>query len=129
MSMYHDNDWRKRGNSENCIANAHRVTEYDRRFTRGHWSFLGCGSAKKWYVTHVSKPDGEWDKTAADMMLNFGHPFFRATSASERGELKSKGKGVKSIHFNSGDDTIELIFSNNCFRQSAKCLRSSSGSV
>ena len=24
----------------NCIANAHRVTEYARRFTRGHWSFL-----------------------------------------------------------------------------------------
>ena len=31
------------------------------------------------------------------MMLNFaesGHPVFRATSAVERGELKSKGKTV-----------------------------------
>ena len=46
------------------------------------------------------------------MMLDFaesGHPVFRATSAIERGELKSKGKGVKSIHFNGSDDTIELI--------------------
>ena len=46
------------------------------------------------------------------MMLNFaesGHPVFRAGSASERGELKSKGKGVKSIHFNGSADTIELI--------------------
>ena len=36
-------------------------------------------------------------------MLHFaevGHPVFRATSALERGELKSKGKGKKSIHFN-----------------------------
>ena len=38
-----------------------------------------------------------------------GHPVFRASSALERGELKSKGKGVTSIHFNGSDDTIELI--------------------
>ena len=44
-------------------------------------------------------------------MLNFagGHPKFRATSALERGELKNKGKGVRSIHFNGSDETIELI--------------------
>ena len=59
----------------------------------------------------MNKPDGEWDRTADCMMLNFaesGHPLFRATSALERGELKSKGKG-KSIHFNGSDATIELI--------------------
>ena len=46
------------------------------------------------------------------MMLNFvesGHPIFRATRALERGELKNKGKGVRSIHFNNRDETIELI--------------------
>ena len=45
-------------------------------------------------------------------MLNFaesGHPVFRASSALERGEFKSNGKGVKSILFNGCDDTIELI--------------------
>ena len=47
MSMYNDIELRKRGNRENCIANAHRVTEYARRFMRGHWSFLGPGSDKK----------------------------------------------------------------------------------
>ena len=70
------------------------------------------GSEKKCYGTHVSKPDGEWDKTVEDIMLNSaesGHPKFRATSALERGDLKSKGKGIKSIHFNGGDDTIDLI--------------------
>ena len=35
-----------------------------------------------------------------------GHLVFPATSASERGELKSKGKGVNTIHFN-GDNNIE----------------------
>ena len=73
----------------------------------------------------------KWDKTAENLMLNFaesGHPIFRATSALERGELKSKGNGVISIHFNGSDDTTELIdSSNNYFRQSAHCLRSSCG--
>ena len=53
------------------MVNADRVSEYARRFTRGHWSFLRPGSDKKWYGTHGSKPDGEWDKTAEDVVLNF----------------------------------------------------------
>ena len=50
----------------------------------------GPGSAKKWYGTHASKPDGQWDEVAENMMINFaesGHPIFRASSAFERGEL------------------------------------------
>ena len=77
-------EWIKRGKKENCIASALRVTEYGRRFTQGHWSFLGPRSEKTWYGTHVNKPHGEWDKTAEGMMLNFaesGHPIFRASSA------------------------------------------------
>ena len=38
-----------------------------------------------------------------------GHPVFRASSALERGELKSKGRGMKTMHSNSIDETIELI--------------------
>ena len=49
----------QRGNKENCIANALRVAEYARTFTQGHWLFLGPGFEKKWYGTHVNKPDGE----------------------------------------------------------------------
>ena len=81
------------GNRENCIANAHRVTEYARRFIRGHGSFLGPGSEKKWYGTHVCKPDGQWDNTAEDMMLNFaesGHPIFRASSAFKEMRLETQ---------------------------------------
>ena len=70
------------------------------------------GSDKKWYGTHVNKPDGEWEKTAEGMMLNFaesGHPVFCASSTLERAALQSKGKGVKSINFKGSDVTIELI--------------------
>ena len=48
MSMYNDIDWGKRGNRENCIANALRVTEYARRLTLGNWSFLVLGSKEEW---------------------------------------------------------------------------------
>ena len=50
--------------------------------------------------------------TAEVMMLNFaesGHLVFRANSALERGELKSKGGGKKTIHFNGSEETVELI--------------------
>ena len=42
---------------------------------------------KKLPGTHVNKPDGEWEKTAEGMILNFaesGRPIFRAASASKR---------------------------------------------
>ena len=48
---------------------------------------------------YSDKPDGDWDKTVERMMLNFaesGHPIFRATSALERGEFRSKEKGKRS---------------------------------
>ena len=61
---------------------------------QGHWSFLGPGSEKKWYGTHVHKPDGEWDEVAEIMMINF----------SER-----KAKGRSTIHFNCSVGTIEVI--------------------
>ena len=73
---------------------------------------LGPGSEKKWYGTCTDKPDGDWDKTAERMMLNLaesGHPKFRANSALERGESRSKEKGKKSIHFNGCEENIELI--------------------
>ena len=79
-----------------------RIEEYARRFPRGHWSFLGPGSEKKWYGTYDHKPDGSWDRTAERMLLNFAeteHPVFRCTSALVRGELRSKESGKKSIHF------------------------------
>ena len=45
-------------------------------------------------------------------MANFsgsGHPIFRASSAFERGELRSKEGGKKSIHVNGGSENIEWL--------------------
>ena len=38
-----------------------------------------------------------------------GHPIFRASSAFERGELRSKGHDKKSIHFDGSEENIELL--------------------
>ena len=76
--------------------NSVTVANYARRLLLGRWSFWGPGSEKKWCGTYSDKPDGDWDKTAERMMLNFaesGHPILRASSALERGELRSKVKG------------------------------------
>ena len=72
------------------------------RFSPERWSFLGLGSEKKWFSTHESKPQGEWDRVAELMMIKFsesGYPVFRATSPLSRGTLKSKGGGKLSTHF------------------------------
>ena len=44
------------------------------------------------------------------MMLNFaesGHSVFRATSSLERGEVRTKGKGKKSIHLSTSSVFME----------------------
>ena len=73
---------------------------------------MGPGSEKKCYGTYSDKPDGKWDETAEEMMLNFSgvaHPIVRATSALERGEFKSKGGGKKTIHVNGCEENVEGI--------------------
>ena len=97
-----------------CLKISVAVTNYARRFPREHWSFLGPGSQKKLYGT--CNPDGDWDRIVERMMMNFAQKrssFFRATGALERGELRGKGKGKKSIHFNGIEANIELILRTN----------------
>ena len=130
--MCNDIVWREKGNKELCIANSLNVAEYARRFAPGHWSFLGPGSETKWYGTHTYKPNGERDNVAEIMMINFcesGHPVFPGSSALERGDLKSKGKGKLSITFQWQRRNRRSVLSHNHFRQSAQYLRSSSGYV
>ena len=94
MSMYNDIAWQEKGNTARCVYNSQTVANYARKLPRGHWSFLGSGSEEKWYGTYIDKHDGSWDQTALKMMANFsesGHPIFRASSALQRGELRSKG--------------------------------------
>ena len=62
--MYKYIIWRRPGNHENCMANSMNGAACAKKFPHGCWSFLGPGCEKKLYGTHVSKPYGEWNKTA-----------------------------------------------------------------
>ena len=78
----------------------------------GHLSFLGPRSEEEWCGTYTDKHDGSWDQTAENMMSNFsgsGHPIFRASSAFERGELRSKEGRKKSFDFNGSNENIKLL--------------------
>ena len=102
MSMFNDISWGSQGNGQECELSANLVSIYAKRFSPGRWSFLGRGSEKKWFSTHESKLQGEWDRVAELMMIKFGesgHPVFRATSPLSRGTLNSRGGRNLSIHF------------------------------
>ena len=51
MSMFNDIEWTKKGNSEQCISNSEHVKNYAKRFSQGHWTFLGPGSELKLHGT------------------------------------------------------------------------------
>ena len=113
MSMFNDISCGSRDNEKECESNARLVSLYAKRFGTGQWSFLGPGSEKKWYSISADSPQGEWDRIAEKMMLEFGesrHPVFRATSPLSRGQLKSKGGGKLSIHYCADLDTIKTVF-------------------
>ena len=60
------------------------------------------GSVKKSYGTCSDDSDGDWDKTAEHMILNYaesGHPTFRVIRVLTGDELRSKVNGINSIHF------------------------------
>ena len=112
MSTFNDISCDRKGNKEECLANAGVVKVLARKFGVGQWSFIGPGSEKKWYSAENS-PQGAWDNIAEEMLLEFaesGHPTFRATTQLSRGILKSKGHGKLSIHYGADQKTIETIF-------------------
>ena len=112
MSMFNDISCDRKDNKDDCLRNAESVKVFARRFGIGQWSFIGPGSEKKWYSSENS-PQGAWDNIAEQMLLEFaesGHPTFRATTPLSRSQLKSKGKGKVSIHFNADQDTVDTIY-------------------
>ena len=48
MSMFNDTSCDRKGNKEECLANARVVKVLARKFGVGQWSFIGSGSEKKW---------------------------------------------------------------------------------
>ena len=122
MSMFNDISCDKKDNEEECLANAKVVSIFARKFGIGQWSFIGPGSEKKWYSMEENSPQEILDHIAEKMLLEFaesGCPIFRATTPFSRCKLKSKGHGKLSIHFAADKETIETIFLQNCFCQSA----------
>ena len=112
MSMFNDISCDRKGNKDECLANARVVKVLARKFGIGQWSFIGPGSEKKWYSSENS-PQGAWDTIAEQMLLEVaesGHPTFRATTPLSRGQLKSKGRGKLPIHFAADGDTIDTIY-------------------
>ena len=57
MSMFNDISCYRKGNKDECLANAGVVNVLARRFGVGQWSFIGPGSEKKWYSAENS-PQG-----------------------------------------------------------------------
>ena len=112
MSMFNDISCDRKGNKDECLANAETVKVLAGRFGIGQYSFIGPRSGKKWYSSENS-PQGAWDNIADQMLLEFaesGQPIFRATTPLSRGILKSKGRGKLSIHFAADQDTIDTIY-------------------
>ena len=112
MSMFNDITCEGKDNRQQCLRDADYVKTFAKRFGIGQWSFIGPGTEKKWYPSE-NNPQGEWDRIAEDMLLEFaksGHPIFRATTPLSRGKLKSKGKGKVSIHFSAEPETVDTIY-------------------
>ena len=113
MSMFNDISCDGKGNEEECVANVRVVKVLAKKFGIGQWSFIGPGSEKKWYSTEEKSPQGIWDHISDKMLLEFaesGCPIFRARTPLFRGQLKSKGHGKLSIHFDADQETIETFF-------------------
>ena len=109
MSMFNDISCGTRDNEEECMLNAKLVSLYAKRFGKGQWSFIGLGSEKKWYCISEDSPQGEWDRIAERMLVEFaesGCPIFRATAPLSRGRLKNKGhwKTVDTLCSRFGND-------------------------
>ena len=112
MSMFNDISCDRKGNKDECLANARVVKVLAKKFGVGQWSFNGPGSEKKWSSAE-NNLQGAWDNIAEQMLLECaenGHPIFRATTPLSRGQLKSKGRGKLSTHFTADQDTVDTTY-------------------
>ena len=92
MSMFNETSGDRKGNKEECLANARVVKVFAKKFGIGQWSFIDPGSEKKWYSAENS-PQGGLDQIADEMLLEFaesGHLIFRATTPLSRGYSRAK---------------------------------------
>ena len=128
MSMFNDTSCDRKGNKEECLANARVVKVLAKKIWYWTMVILLVQVLKRSGILWKRIVHKEFGHHIADeMLLEFaesGCPIFRATTPLSMGNLQSKGHGKLSIHFTADYSTIET-FSHNCFCQSAQSLRSS----
>ena len=101
MSLFNDISCDRKGNKEECLANAGVVKVLARKFGVGQWSFIGPGSEKKWYSAENS-PQGAWDHIAEEMLLEFaesGHP--TSVQRLHCPEVFSRAKDMENCRYTS----------------------------
>ena len=101
VSMFNDISCDRKGNKDECLANAETVKVFARRFGIGQWSFIGPGSEKKWCSSENS-PQGAWDDIAEQMLLEFavsGHPI--SVPRLHCPEAFSRAKDVENCRYTS----------------------------
>ena len=102
MSMFNDISCDRKGNKEECLANARVVSILAKKFGIGQWLFIGPGSEMKWNSGEENSPQGAWDHIADEMLLEFaesGHPIFRATTPLSR--VFSRAKDMEKCQYTS----------------------------
>ena len=98
MSMFNDIDWTKQGNDGLCISNLEKVKEYAKRFSQGHWTFLGPGEEKKWYGTLLYTPERKWDSQMVERFKDTGHPVFQSIRTSNHCPRQLDSQGFANSH-------------------------------
>ena len=63
VSMFND----KKGNEDSCTLTS-TYRQYDSRFVKERWAFIGPRSEDKWFQEYDYKPDGKWDSIASTMV-------------------------------------------------------------
>ena len=48
---FHDIDWTRAGNCQECVSSSDMVRDYAKKFRLGHWSFLGLGEEEIVWLT------------------------------------------------------------------------------
>ena len=116
MSMFNDISCDRKGNKDECLANARvvKVLAIWYRTMGIYWSRF----RKEVVFYGREQPTRNLGSYRGKELVEFaesGCPIFRATTPLSSCKLKSKGHGKLSIHYCADQATIETIFSHNCF--------------
>ena len=109
MSMFNDISCDRKGNKDECLANAGVVKVLARKFGVGQWSCIGPGSEKKWYSAENS-PQGAWDNIAEEVLLNSQKAdILPSVQRLHCPEVFLKAKDVESCRYTSLQMNTQLI--------------------